>query len=107
MKVVLYRHKGDIAAFRAAGHAGNSPQGENIACAAISAIVQSAVIGLAEHAKLAHSLDMHDGFLYFKLQNPQEASGEGARAITETMRLALESFQMGHPKLIQISEEVF
>lgn len=107
VRVTLYRHQGQIAAFRLQGHAGHRQIGRNLVCAAVSALAQGAVLGLTEHCGLAHQLEMKEGNLYFALSNPTLSASEQATAITQTLLLSLQSVQRGHPKEIIIVEEAF
>ena len=50
---VVFFYSGDkCIGFRAHGHAGDAPHGENIVCAAVSAILQTAYLGLTKVANL-------------------------------------------------------
>jgi len=96
-----------ICAFEASGHSNsNAYAGTDIHCAAISAIVQTAAIGLTEYAKAKADIKIKDGYLSCKLKNLEDASNPAVAAILETMQLGLESFSKSYGKYIRIIEEV-
>lgn len=106
-KIKIFRSSsGTITGFSASGHASmDGTQGSDIYCAAVSAITQTACIGLEEVAKVKLKLDMHSGYLSAQLV-PEEAAREACRTILETMLLGLASFDEANPGHIQIMEEV-
>ena len=106
-KIKIFRNSsGAITGFSASGHTSeDGQQGSDIYCAAVSAITQTACIGLEEVAKVRLKLNMRSGYLSARLA-PEEAAGEACRTILETMLLGLVSFDEANPGHIQIMEEV-
>ncbi len=105
VRVVINKDRnGNIYAFCANGHAGGV-YGSDIHCAAISAIIQTAVIGLSDHAGLNLELDISDGHLECEF-NKQDAAREDVKAITGTMLLGLRSFQKENKRYLKLIEEV-
>ena len=105
VRVVINRNgDGVIRAFCAEGHAGGE-YGTDIYCAAISAILQTAVVGLCEYAGVNPEVDITDGYLECELCSA-DAAREDVRAITETMFLGLKSFREGNKKYLKLIEEV-
>ena len=96
--------------FRAHGHAGNAAAGENIVCAAVSALLQSLVLGLTQVLdieKLALTSDEEQALLQVRL--PQTLTNEqrsGAQVLMKTVRLALEDIAAQYPDEIQSNVEV-
>ncbi|BAS28608.1 ribosomal-processing cysteine protease Prp [Limnochorda pilosa] len=98
VRVELYQAgPGELTGFRAVGHAGYAPAGEDIVCAGVSAVTQACVLGLKEHLALPISLKAEDGLLECRLPKeiPEEKRAP-ARAILETMVLALREIEKGH-----------
>ena len=63
-KIKLYKNPdGFICGFLASGHASSEQAGNNIYCAAVSAITQTAAIGLEEVAKVKTDIKMQSGKL--------------------------------------------
>ena len=96
---------GSIEEFTVKGHAGCGEAGRDIVCAAVSAVVQTAVIGLTDIAGLNPEYHQRDGFLQCIL--PGELSEEEKRTagvVLRTMLAGLKSIQYGYPDLLSIEE---
>lgn len=105
-KIVFSKNKqGDFYGFVAKGHVGGGEVGYNIYCAAISAITQTAVIGLEDVCKVKVQVKMKDGYLSAFISET-DAAKESCRVVFKTLNLGLESFKSENPKYIQIFEEV-
>ncbi len=61
--VRLYRNQQGWLGFRASGHTGYAEHGEDIVCAAVSALTQTAVLGLQETAAVTPQVTINDGVL--------------------------------------------
>lgn len=61
--VRFYYSNGQILRFRAFGHTGYAVRGEDIVCAAISVLTQTAVIGLQEVVGVKPTVKVKDGYL--------------------------------------------
>jgi uncharacterized protein len=73
----------------ASGHAEQGEPGEDIACAAVSALLQGAWVGLSEVARVQVSGHRRSGD--FAMRWPEDARGrEDVRAIVATAELAIE-----------------
>jgi len=107
-KVTIWRNNlGNIFGFCADGHSDDSAQcGEDIYCAAISAILQTAVLGLTEYIKADIKLEITDGWLFCEMKDTAFPQLETCRAILETMLLGLSSFKAEYSEFIEINEEV-
>ncbi len=102
---ITKNERGDIISFEAKGHASGLGTGRDIYCAAISAIIQTAVIGLTECAEIKIALECKEGYLYCEL--PKGAAGDiKASAITQTMLLGLKAFDEENKGYLKIIEEV-
>ena len=105
-KIKLYKSpNGFICGFLASGHASSEQAGRNIYCAAVSAITQTAAIGLEEVAGVKTDIKMQSGKLSVMIDE-EDASQEKCKIIFETMLAGLASFDEANPKCIQIIEEV-
>lgn len=102
---------GQVLTFLASGHAIPRRETEyDMVCAAISAVMQTALLGLGEYVgledRLIYSID-GDGWLYCAL--PAGLSGAErvrADAIIETMVIGLRSIESEYPKNITVEEGV-
>jgi uncharacterized protein YsxB (DUF464 family) len=99
--------QGWIQEFTVKGHAGYDEPGKDIVCAAVSAVVQTAVIGLTDVAGVHPEHTQHKGLLHCAL--PDDMSKEQKKAagvILQTMLAGLQSIQSGYPDLIFIEERM-
>jgi uncharacterized protein len=98
LKVTSYRDsRNRLSRLFAEGHAGWADAGEDIVCAGASAILQSAWLGLAEHARVAVSVERDAGRL--DLRWPEGDRGrDDVQAIVETARLAIEHLAQQFPE---------
>ena len=96
------RYKG----FAVEGHSGSAPKGRDIVCAAVSAIVQTALIGLDEEAHMNGTYSISDGFVNCSL--PQNTDDDGyckAQTIIRVMHLGLISIAQQYHDFVRIKEE--
>ena len=98
---------GFIKAFFVKGHADYDEAGRDIVCAAVSAVVQTAVIGLTDIAGLKPEYNQQDenGFLQCILpEGLTEQDRNTASIILNTMLVGLKSIQYGYSDFISIKE---
>lgn len=90
-----------IEGFDVSGHANTAPHGQDIVCAAVAALTQTAALGLECHLQRSFKLDIASGRLNLMLEGlPDQLTG----AILETMLLGLLEIEKIHPQVIRISE---
>lgn len=101
---------GQVVRFHADGHALAGDFGSDIVCAAISAVMITALNGLSEYVglgdRLTYTMD-DDAWLYCKL--PADLTDEEqlkAQAIVETMVIGLKAIELDHSDNIHVEEEV-
>ena len=89
-----------ISGFRVEGHSGYAPEGEDIVCAAVSAIAQAAVLGLSEVLGLSvrSETDEKRGMLTAQLINPTRES----QILFETMKRAMQSIAKDYPDYVKV-----
>ena len=105
-KITVYKTKnGDIFAFRAKGHVLDEETDGCIYCAAVSAITQTACIGLEDVAKAKPEIKISEADLFVKIPQ-RKAEDIQCRTIFQTLVLGLKSFDLSNPGKIQIFEEV-
>jgi len=90
--------------FRAQGHAGNAPQGENIVCAAVSAILQTAYLGLTEVASLQPQwrADEETALMECIIHENTQAD-----IILRTARVGIAAIARQHPHIVKLSKEEY
>jgi uncharacterized protein YsxB (DUF464 family) len=93
--------KQGIAGFSVQGHAYTAPHGHDIVCAGVSALTQTAVLGLERHLGRRLNLEIGDGRLKMKLQEEPDAL---SNAILETMCIGLSEIAKKNPRSVRILE---
>lgn len=87
------------------GHSGFDEAGRDIVCSAVSAIVQTAVIGLEEVAGIKPIYHQKSGLADLKMPSGLPiAKTRKANIILETMLLGLKSIELGYGEYITIRE---
>ena len=101
IEVEIYEERdGRISAFSVQGHSGTAPKGRDIVCAGVSALSQTALLGLGRH--LHREIDYHidpSGDLRMKLR---EAPDDLSEAILRAMRLGLAEIARAYPDAVQV-----
>lgn len=95
------RHGGRLVRFEVTGHAGFAQPGEDIVCAGVSALVQSAAHGLVRHCKAhVHVHDHPDGAYVLELLDPRNAC---ARGVLETTLSGLRAIAREYPRNLSVT----
>lgn len=103
--VKVERNFGHIVAIEASGHTGFGMEGEDIVCAALSSIIQTAVLGLMSVAGLKIELERNDEDGYLKAQLPEnisETDRHNADIILETMLLGIADIYESYSDFIKL-----
>ncbi len=104
-KVSIGKQSGRIVSVDCDGHTGYGVEGEDIVCAALSSIVQTAVLGLMGVAGINLKLTRDDkcGRLSFKLpDNLSESMRHDADTILETMLMGIADLYEGYSDFIEL-----
>ncbi|MBR1421555.1 MAG: ribosomal-processing cysteine protease Prp [Selenomonadaceae bacterium] len=104
IKISLQKSK--IVGFEISGHANTAPRGQDIVCAGVSSISQTALMGIGAYLKRDVDYEQappdRGGFLSMKLNsNPDDLT----EAILRTMILGLKEIERLYPKIIKIEYE--
>ncbi len=102
VRIEIYRNSSNaITGFSVTGHANTAPHGQDIVCAAVSVLAQTAVLGLERHLGRSVHLDIASGKLKVELDSaPDDLTG----AVLETMLLGLKEIVQINPKSVRIFE---
>ncbi|NMB24766.1 MAG: ribosomal-processing cysteine protease Prp [Firmicutes bacterium] len=104
VNIRIYRDTaGEIHRFAAKGHTGFAPHGEDIVCAAVSVLLQTAILGLEELAKAELSVEMSDGSLECRIL-AGKGNGIVTSTILNTMLLGLQAIETDYGDFIEVSE---
>lgn len=92
--------------FEVTGHASYDKRGKDIVCSAVSAVAQTALLGVIKIAGIDAHYEINDGYLLCRL--PEIGSYEKklmCTAILETMYAGLSDIRESYKKHIAIMEE--
>ena len=87
----------------AEGHAGWADRGEDLACAAVSAILQAAWVGLTDHAHVAVEGERAGGLLSMRWPET-ERDRDDVRAIVATAELAIGQIARQYPRNVRAAD---
>ncbi len=102
---IFVDQEGNYSGFEVRGHAGYADQGQDIVCAGVSILTQTAILGLQRFLTQSLSVTIEDGYL--KCILPAELSlseRNNAQIILETVGLGLEATQASYGKYVRISK---
>ena len=98
---ILTNENGLITGYRVTGHSGTAKHGQDIVCAGVSALTQSALLGIMEHLHRTVNYDIASGNLEMRLV---ESPNDCTEAILRTMYMGLAEIEKISPKGIQIQK---
>lgn len=101
--ITVHYKGGNIVGFTAKGHSGYAERGEDIVCAAISALTQTAYLGITELAGADVDFSVRDGELRLMLHDGlSPETKEKAELILGTMLLGLRSVEENYSDHLKI-----
>jgi uncharacterized protein len=101
--VEVLRRQGQVTGFHVTGHAGLAPRGQDILCAAVSAVTQTALLGLRETPGVVVDDSVLAGDLKCEIRSTDGPEATiRADAITGTMLKGLINIQTAHAKNLKI-----
>jgi len=102
IKIEIVRNSDQaIVGFNVTGHANTAPHGQDIVCAGISALTQTAVLGIDRQLKRKVQVKVASGHLSMNLLDNPDAL---TNAILETMLIGLTEIGNQNPKSVRILE---
>jgi len=106
VNVEIYYDGNQVKGFLAKGHAGAAPAGEDLVCASISALTQTALLGLEAFLSLKPLWEIDENG-YLKCWLPEglsEADHKTAVVLIQTLELGLESIEQGYGQYLKVSK---
>lgn len=91
---------GKISGFSVTGHSGTAERGQDIVCAGVSSLTQTALLGIMEYLHREVDYDIASGKLTMRLQS---APDDLTEAIMQSMLLGLMEIQKLSPEAVRIS----
>ena len=100
--VTVTRENGDPVGFRVSGHANMGEYGEDLVCAAVSAIVQTAILGITEVCHISAGVSIDEGETVCILNKDASADEiQRASIVMKTMIAGLRSIQQSYPRTLK------
>ena len=102
------RPDGALTGYRAQGHTGYAEAGEDIVCAAVSALTQTTLNGLQNVLKAPVMFEIDDEAALLEARlTPQatEVQVEAAQLLLETLLEGLRAIERSYPRNVRIIEE--
>lgn len=104
--VSIFRLGGKAVGFEASGHSMAGEAGSDIVCSAISALTQTALIGIVEYLKLECAFEVKEADVYCMLSRDVTAQDvEKAEIIFETMAMGLRSIAENYKENLKVIEK--
>lgn len=101
--VKIFKNKNNIYEVDVEGHAGYEELGKDIVCAAVSGIVQTAVLGLIRVLNLQLHLIIEEGFMRFCIPNGlNEDLRLKVNIILDTMVIGLKEIEKSYSDYIEV-----
>lgn len=102
--VRIYKHNDLILKVECIGHSGYAEKGEDIVCAGLSSVVQTAMLGLLNVAKINIKLkrDEEIGFLSFAFENKKDETDQISQAILKTMLCGISDLYESYSDFIKL-----
>ncbi len=104
-KITITKQNNKIVIVECDGHTNYGERGEDIVCAALSSVVQTALLGLLVVAGVAVNVDRNDDRGYLKFSLPQtltEAESEKCETILQTMLCGVTDLNTGFSDFIEL-----
>lgn len=103
-RIQVFRHGGRAIGIRAEGHSGASKAGEyDLVCAAVSVLIQTLHIGLADLMELEVASQVDDSLALIEMRWPDEKS-EAQRVLVETILKSLKELSRTYQDFVTYSE---
>ena len=96
---VFSKSDGKISGFSVTGHSGTAERGQDIVCAGVSSLTQTALLGIMEYLHREVDYDVASGKLLVKLRCVPDDLTE---AILQSMLLGLMEIQKLSPEAVRI-----
>ncbi len=103
--VTVFYKSGRVTGFCASGHSGYAKRGEDIVCAGVSALTQSACMGIEQLVDSNVDISLKDGELRLMLaEASDEEQRRRAELILGTMLLGLRSIEQKYSDYLKLYE---
>lgn len=100
IQITFYSDSGKCNGFSVEGHAGFAPAGQDIVCAAVSALAQGTVLAVCRLSGCEYSLQEERGYLDFRIRVPNY--DYAAQILLAGLEVAAASLQEQYPDYVCI-----
>ena len=104
-KIVFHKQGEDFVRIESEGHTGYANRGEDIVCAAVSALLQGAALGVRDVAKVKADYRVNEerGSLLLALpKNLGEKAQHDCNVILQTLLVSVSDLQKGYSEYIEV-----
>ena len=104
VRVTLYWGGSALVGLESLGHSGNAPRGQDVVCAAVSALVHGLLLGLSEVAEVRDlRCEADPDVPLIRVSWPEEVA-DSLDLLTRTVALSLKEIESGYPGYVSITE---
>ena len=109
VNIVVYLEDNKYKGFQIEGHTEYEEKGKDIICSGISAIAQTAALGLKKYTYEFTKIEIWDGLLrcIVDLENLNYLEDIRVQTVIDTMLLGLENLQESYKDYMKITKEVY
>ena len=102
IRIEIFQNRdGKISGYEVTGHSGTAARGEDIICAGVSALAQSALWGIGEHLHREVDYEVASGKLSMRLKGVPDDLTE---AVLQPMLYGMREIEKLSPKAVRINE---
>jgi uncharacterized protein YsxB (DUF464 family) len=103
-RIKLFWGKEGLVGLESRGHSGRAGKGEDVVCAAVSALVQALLLGLRDVAKTPEAgCEMDASVPLIRVEWPEDKAGE-LDLLTRTVALSLKEIASGYAGYVSVTE---
>ena len=104
VRVTLYWGERALVGLESLGHSGSAPRGQDVVCAAVSALVHGLLLGLSEVAEVRDlRCEADPDVPLIRVSWPEEVA-DSLDLLTRTVALSLKEIESGYPEYVSITE---
>ena len=102
VSVILFSHNSCLVGFQLKGHANCGAYGEDLVCASISSVAQTAILGITDVLKLDADITLQNGNCVCILkETTSDSDRERVDIVIRTMLCGLQSIASSNPKALK------
>jgi len=104
VRITLYWGGSALVGLESLGHSGSAPRGQDVVCAAVSALVHGLLLGLSDVAEVRDlRCEADPDVPLIRVSWPEEVA-DSLDLLTRTVALSLKEIESGYPGYVSITE---